>query len=284
MAHSSDCNDGHSTPSVRPAVAASWLRCGSLPSSRAVDAARMADIQFKRKGSLALVHKPSAWPGVDDATMKRAKESLSSMSFSTLSFSADSLLHIALELFTEMGVLEDLKISEQSVMLMLIKIRASMPNNMYHNWWHVVDVAQATYCMGLQTRLFDSLSSLDKFALMISALCHDMGHPGVNGAAFSNRHQAVAAIHGSFSILERRHSLLAAQLLADCELGLYQQLGAKNYFHLLETVSTAILATDMAKHSAFVETMRSNAHGQVFERLSTLDRNDADPNLPENGL
>merc|ERR1712186_297774 len=50
----------------------------------------------------------------------------------------------------------------------------------YHNWFHAVDVTHGVYQL---MRLCSSeayLRNVERFALLVSAICHDVGHPGMN--------------------------------------------------------------------------------------------------------
>ena len=49
----------------------------------------------------------------------------------------------------------------------------------YHNFYHVADVAHTVYRMITLSDCFICMSQLEKFALMVAAICHDMDHPGI---------------------------------------------------------------------------------------------------------
>jgi 3'5'-cyclic nucleotide phosphodiesterase len=50
----------------------------------------------------------------------------------------------------------------------------------YHNFSHAIDVAHTTVAFFRHSRLQSYLTNLDKIAITIAALCHDIGHPGRN--------------------------------------------------------------------------------------------------------
>jgi high affinity cGMP-specific 3',5'-cyclic phosphodiesterase 9 len=52
-----------------------------------------------------------------------------------------------------------------------------MLENPYHNWFHVADVAQTVFSLGMHTGLLQSMSSTEQLALLVAALCHDLEHP-----------------------------------------------------------------------------------------------------------
>ena len=48
----------------------------------------------------------------------------------------------------------------------------------YHNFYHVADVAHSVYRMITLSESIICMSQLEKYALMLAAVCHDMDHPG----------------------------------------------------------------------------------------------------------
>lgn len=50
----------------------------------------------------------------------------------------------------------------------------------YHNWFHAVDVAHATWRLANLCNVIDFLEYHETLAVLVAALAHDLGHPGVN--------------------------------------------------------------------------------------------------------
>lgn len=53
-------------------------------------------------------------------------------------------------------------------------------SNAYHNWFHAVDVAHATWRLANLCNVIDFLDYRETFAVLVASLAHDLGHPGVN--------------------------------------------------------------------------------------------------------
>merc|ERR1712232_238265 len=51
-------------------------------------------------------------------------------------------------------------------------------DNPYHNYIHGADVVASVHRLMMTLRCGDWLSEIDMYALLVSALCHDIGHPG----------------------------------------------------------------------------------------------------------
>jgi len=54
--------------------------------------------------------------------------------------------------------------------------------NPYHNAIHAADVTQAMHCYIMQEKIAKHLSPLETMITLISAITHDLDHPGVNQA------------------------------------------------------------------------------------------------------
>ena len=50
----------------------------------------------------------------------------------------------------------------------------------YHSWYHGFSVFHTTFMILRTTHVSNSLLALDSLALLMAAICHDIGHPGVN--------------------------------------------------------------------------------------------------------
>mmetsp|Transcript_71304 Transcript_71304/g.190385 ORF Transcript_71304/g.190385 Transcript_71304/m.190385 type:complete len:83 (+) Transcript_71304:304-552(+) len=64
-----------------------------------------------------------------------------------------------------------------------------MRSNPYHNWQHVFDVTQTLFVLGMQSGLLERIDPLERLAIVIASLCHDVDHPGVTNS-FILKHQA----------------------------------------------------------------------------------------------
>ena len=96
----------------------------------------------------------------------------------------------------------------------------------------------------LRTRL---LTEADWLALLLSALCHDLEHPGTTNAFQVNTGSALAVRYNDASVLENHHAacgwaaLQRARLLAP--------LPADDARALRRVMVSAILATDMVRRT-----------------------------------
>ena len=136
----------------------------------------------------------------------------------------------------------------------------------YHNWRHAVDVAQSIFCFLLDLQLCQSptsddrrrkelngveriLTPLDGLVLLISAIGHDVGHPGVNNAFLVACNHPLAQTYNDKSVLENYHCAAYSQLLRRHWPALHNIAGFR------ATMISTILATDMQRHFEYMKSM-----------------------------
>lgn len=134
-------------------------------------------------------------------------------------------------------------------------------DNAFHNFFHAVDVLQATSVL---IKTFD-LNEVDKFTLMISTLFHDSCHNGNNNAMLQNN-EAIHKLIGDTSILENIHFKMLYHLFINIlNVNLINNLNHRLRFnHLklnslnLELSKDLILATDMQSHTSFLKILEGD--------------------------
>lgn len=85
----------------------------------------------------------------------------------------------------------------------------------YHNFLHAFDVTQTTFCMLTTMGGRDLLQPIEIYALMLSALFHDLEHPGLNNAYHVKAGTELALRFNDQSVLENHHCVVAFSLLRE---------------------------------------------------------------------
>ena len=135
------------------------------------------------------------------------------------------------------------------------KVDSNYKQNPYHNHVHACDVASSmSYFM--RSRIFnDRVSNIDKFAVLIAASVHDVGHPGHNNIYEVNTESELAVRYNDKSVLENMHIALAWKLLqsSDSNILINFTRDERKRFRLI--LIESVLATDMSKHAIHSETL-----------------------------
>lgn len=147
---------------------------------------------------------------------------------------------------------------------------------LYHNFRHAVDVLQSLfysivqigtlppYPIGSEPPPFSNdkspvaklLQPFDALTLLVSAIGHDVGHPGVNNMFLVKLNAPLAQLYNDQSVLEAFHCAAYSQILRR------HWPAAFNDKAIRKLMISSILATDMGVHSEYMQQL-----GQLQEKI-----------------
>lgn len=165
----------------------------------------------------------------------------------------------------------------------LVACRAAYNNFVpYHNFRHVVDVLQATfhflvrinalppYPAGAEPKISAAKSPMaalitpfEALTLLITAIGHDVGHPGVNNGFLVTLNAPLAQLYNDRSVLESFHCAAYSQILRRYWPAAFEDSKMRNL------MIASILATDMGLHFEYMKKL-----GDVQERLQVENSTD----------
>lgn len=141
---------------------------------------------------------------------------------------------------------------------------------LYHNFRHVVDVLQALFHFLVQigtlppyiaessqnkslsrSPIAQLLKPFDALTLLISAIGHDVGHPGVNNAFLVALNAPLAQLYNDRSVLESFHCAAYSQILRRYWPKAFSDSGMR------KLMINSILATDMGLHFKYMADLGS---------------------------
>jgi cAMP-specific phosphodiesterase 4 len=116
-------------------------------------------------------------------------------------------------------------------------------------------------------------SELDQFSLMISAVAHDVGHPGVNNPFLIETSHELALRYNDKSPLENMHCAKLFEMVTVQDANIFEQLPKDAYKDVRKICIEAILHTDMVAHFSMVKdlTMLYHNNSEVWEAVSDVD-------------
>lgn len=126
--------------------------------------------------------------------------------------------------------------------------RADVP---YHNALHAADVTQATHFFMVRGGLAESMSAVEKLALLVAAAVHDVAHPGRNNAFLVATGNELARVYNDRTVLENHHVARAFELLARPENDFLAAVRAEDpaaYAEFRALVVEHVLSTDLSLH------------------------------------
>ncbi len=154
----------------------------------------------------------------------------------------------------------------------------------YHNFRHVVDVLQAVFTFLVElgtlppypagqtqdpdTRAPSAIATLltpfDALTLLISAIGHDVGHPGVNNAFLVSLNAPLAQLYNDKSVLEAFHCAAYSQILRRYWKAAFEDSGMR------KLLINSILATDMGVHFKYMSDL-GNLQQKLHDNNNSVD-------------
>ena len=200
------------------------------------------------------------------------RERIGCWDFTAHEFTEDELVFAACEMLQHafcMPELENWRLTSNELRTFLLACRAAYNSFvLYHNFRHAIDVLQSVFCFLLhigalppyapvlqcgpsKSPIASLLSPFDTLTLLISAIGHDVGHPGVNNFFLVKLNAPLAQLYNDNSVLEAFHCAAFSQILRR------HWPAAFTDKQLRKLLISSILATDMGVHQKFMERLGS---------------------------
>lgn len=173
---------------------------------------------------------------------------LQGLDYDALSFNRYELQRHVMYMFHDLDLLEHFSIEPIKFWRFLEQLSGVYHDNHYHNFTHAVDVTQFSYLLIKTEKINEMLDSFDKFVLCVSALCHDIDHPGVNNTFLVNAYDDLALRYNDRSVLENHHAASAFRMFMEPHINILEGLSVEGYREFRKAVVEVILATDMSNH------------------------------------
>ncbi|KAI1326359.1 HD-domain/PDEase-like protein [Xylariaceae sp. FL0255] len=208
---------------------------------------------------------------VSSESRAKVQEAMGQWHFCAPEFCEDTLLIAAVGMFEHalsMPELEKWRIPTDQLTTFIVACRAAYNKFVpYHNFRHAVDVLQATFDFLVKigaippypstshsnptpiekTTIATLLDPFEALTLLVSAIGHDVGHPGVNNGFLVVLNAPLAQLYNDRSVLESFHCAAYSQILRRYWPQVFQDTKMRSLM-----IST-ILATDMGLHFDYMK-------------------------------
>jgi len=138
--------------------------------------------------------------------------------------------------------------------------------NPFHNFAHAVDVLHSSVRI-LRNMISEAfLSELEQYSILIAAIAHDLGHPGVNNGFLSEVGHDLAVQYNDKSPLENMHCAKLYTIVSNEEKNVFSKLTKDQYKEARKDCIETILHTDMMGHQAMVKELQMTyqVNSEVF--------------------
>ena len=132
-------------------------------------------------------------------------------------------------------------------------------STLYHNSLHGADVTQSlcVFFINSNAEQICETSVLDLLGMIISAIGHDLGHPGLTNNYHINARTDLALTYNDASCLENFHCSFLFKIIQKDENNIFEKLSVDNYKNIRKRMISQILATDMANHGEVMSLIRT---------------------------
>ena len=193
--------------------------------------------------------------------------------------SVGPLVKLSMQIFDHFRLFDLLPLQRSAFKSFVERVEAGYQSNDYHNHVHATDVTQAV-AFFIETSLLEQIDPVHMFSLLVSAIVHDVGHPGVNNAYLVARQTEVAVRWNNVSVNENGHLFTAYSLLN--KYAILDDFDVDERNLILKLLQKMVLYTDMELHADLVRRVTEAGEREVDVETGTLKRvrNWSEPWIP----
>mmetsp|Transcript_24408 Transcript_24408/g.45440 ORF Transcript_24408/g.45440 Transcript_24408/m.45440 type:complete len:936 (+) Transcript_24408:181-2988(+) len=186
--------------------------------------------------------------------------------FNVLNIKEKASLHYAVvALFDKEFNFGELNICREKVLAYILEVDRSYLMNPFHNFYHAVCVTHFDYMLLNASHAKTILSPVMIFASLLSALVHDVAHPGNTNMYEINMRSDLAILYNDTSVLENHHCSTAFRLMNKEGLGIFDGLEFAERAEIRKMMIACIIATDMHYHVSLIELISNRASQEKWQ-------------------
>ena len=169
-------------------------------------------------------------------------------------------------LFRQEGSADELGVDWEKLRGFIRKVSRHYRENPYHNFHHAVDTVNTIGWMVSRSVLHTQMPVQYRFILLITALIHDIEHPGHNNQWEVQTQSSLAQRYENVAVLEKHSYAVTLRIMADPAYDLFLPFGRDTAEEWLRIMEAIVLATDFAAHRQFLDDFKAYlaSHPQDF--------------------
>jgi GAF domain-containing protein len=213
--------------------------------------------------------------GDDSVETLRIREIISKWDFNPFTVNDGDLMQYAFQMISDFDLINSLKIDIRKLKSLIMGAHALYHEDAhFHNFKHAWSVMHMSYLI-LRHGASSLLTPLDILAVLLSALCHDLDHPGTNNSYEIASESELALTYSYDAVLERHHVSMTHRLLSSPNSNILENLTPAEQTYIKEVITSAILATNMSSHFTQVERLLAASKcDPPFDISSAVSRKD----------
>jgi 3'5'-cyclic nucleotide phosphodiesterase len=167
------------------------------------------------------------------------------------------LVDYAEALFHQDGAADAIGVDPDRLRQFIRKVSRHYRENPYHNFHHAVDTVNTVGWMVSRPGLTAKLPPYFRFLLMLTALIHDVEHPGNNNQWEVQTQSELAQRYENVAVLEKHSLAVTLKIMADPAYDLLLPFGVDTAERWLRIMEELVLATDFAMHRQFIDEFKA---------------------------
>lgn len=238
------------------------------------DTASWLQKQYSQSGSIQTANNTSNRSGIQSMKVTKHRQSVThnkqlelvgkilgssevdTWNFDALLYDHEQLIEIVLYVFSARNTYHTFKVTVDTFRAFITELSTSYLDNTYHNFKHGVDVCQTVALLLKISQLDEIFSGIEIFSILIAALAHDVGHPGVNNAYLINTKHSLAIAHNDRSPLENMHCVQLYDIMSNEKTNIFANLTPMQWKESRKIIISTILGTDMSNHNAQIGSLK----------------------------
>lgn len=181
-------------------------------------------------------------------------------------YTDDELVSLCQEMIVETQAAQKLKISSAPLHQFLSTVAHLYDSqNPYHNFHHAAEVFHFVYLLEIYGALEGKLLEIERLALLLAAIGHDVGHPGTNNAYQREFQTRFFQRFGSEATLEKYHAKLTIDAMKQAKL--LSHLHEAEQVRIERLIFAYIIATDMEEHQKYFRLIQNSKDQSSFASL-----------------
>ena len=163
-----------------------------------------------------------------------------------------TLCEITLKLFDKVCNIADIGLDHRIFSEYISEASLKYRDLPFHNFRHAVAVCHITVKFFDILTITNTINALEKFAILFSAIVHDIAHPGNTNQFEINSKSELSLIYNDNAVLENHHCSTAFLLMGKQHLDFTKSLSRDDYNKFRQMTIACIMATDMSQHKKII--------------------------------
>lgn len=169
------------------------------------------------------------------------------------------LCNIIGKFFDTLFAIDEMNIDPSTLARYIVEVGKHYHDRPFHNLQHSTCVTHFTFMLINATAAPENLSQYQVFAILLSAVVHDVDHPGNTNLFEVNSGSDLAIRYNDHAVLENHHVSTAFRLMKKPNLNVLGRIPKNIASDIRKTVISCVMATDMAVHFELIDETKKRA-------------------------